>query len=110
MLMSRKKLQRVERPLTAAERQRHAKIRDAVKKEFPPKEAERRPAAEGIGAAIRAAREAQGMTWYALAQRAGVPNQATVRDIELGMDVKLSNLQAIAEALGLELELVPAGR
>ena len=45
---------------------------------------------------------------YALAQRAGVPNQGTIRDIEQGKDVKLSNLQAVASALGLELELVAA--
>jgi hypothetical protein len=50
--------------------------------------------------------EAQGLTWYALAQRAAIPNQATIRDIEQGRDVKLSNLQAVATALGLELELV----
>jgi hypothetical protein len=43
-----------------------------------------------------------------LAQKAGVPNQATVRDIELGKDVKVSNLQAVARALGLELDLVPS--
>ena len=47
------------------------------------------------------------MTWYALAQRAGVPNQATIRDIEQGKDVKVSNLRAVAQALGLELDLVP---
>ncbi len=35
-----------------------------------------------------------------------IPNQATIRDIEQGKDVKLSNLQAVASALGLELELV----
>jgi hypothetical protein len=41
-----------------------------------------------------------------LAQRASIPNQGTIRDIEQGNDVKLSNLQAVAAALGLELELV----
>lgn len=102
-----KKLQHVNRRLTDAERERHAQIRAAVVQEFPPA-APRRPAAPGIPAAIRAAREAQGLTWYALAQRAGVPNQATIRDIEQGRDVKLSNLLAVAKALGLELELVPA--
>lgn len=55
----------------------------------------------------RAAREAQGLTWHALAQRTGIPNHATIRDIEQGKDVKLSNLRAVARALGLELELVP---
>ncbi len=35
-----------------------------------------------------------------------IPNQATIRDIEQGKDVKLSNQQAVASAMGLELELV----
>jgi transcriptional regulator with XRE-family HTH domain len=55
---------------------------------------------------IRAAREAQGLTWYALAKRAGIPNPNTVRDIEYGRDTKLSSVEAVAEALGLRLELV----
>jgi ribosome-binding protein aMBF1 (putative translation factor) len=107
--MSKKRLQSVERRLTDAQRQRHAQVRAAAARDFPPKSASRRPAAPGIGAAVRAAREAQGLTWYALAQRAGVPNQATIRDIEQGKDVKVSNLRALAQALGLELELVPVG-
>ncbi len=102
-----KKLQAIERRLTADERRRFAEIRRAAAKDFPPK-TPRRAAAPGIPAAIRAAREAQGLTWYALAQKAGVPNQATIRDIEQGKDVKVSNLRAVAGALGLELELVPA--
>ena len=107
--MSKKRLQSVERRLTDAQRQRHAEVRVAAERDFPPKSANRRAAVPGIGAAVRAAREAQGLTWYALAQRAGVPNQATIRDIEQGKDVKLSNLRAVAQALGLELELVPVG-
>jgi DNA-binding XRE family transcriptional regulator len=102
-----KKLQAIERRLTAEERERHDRIREGAERDFPPK-VKRRPAAPGIPAAIRAARESQGLTWYALAQTAGVPNQATIRDIEQGKDVKLSNLLAVATALGLELELVPA--
>ena len=104
-----KKLQSIQRVLTDAERQRHAQVREAAEKDYPPKSQGRRAAAPGIPAAIRAAREAQGLTWYALAERAGIPNQGTIRDIEQGKDVKLSNLQAVAQALGLELELVPAG-
>jgi ribosome-binding protein aMBF1 (putative translation factor) len=106
--LAKKRLQRIERQLTPVERQRHAQVRAAAERDFPPKRADHRAAAAGIPAAIRAAREAQGLTWYALAQRAGVPNQATIRDIEQGQDVKLSNLRAVAQALGLELELVPA--
>jgi len=76
-------------------------------KEFPPKAGTgRKPSPPGIPAKIRQAREAQGRTWYALAKAAGIPNQGTIRDIEQGMDVKFSNLQAIAAALGLELDLV----
>jgi transcriptional regulator with XRE-family HTH domain len=63
----------------------------------------RRP---GIPARIRQAREAQGLTWYALAKLAGIVNQATIRDIEKGQDVKLSDLECVAAALGLRLELV----
>jgi ribosome-binding protein aMBF1 (putative translation factor) len=103
-----KKVTRVNRRLTEEERQRIATIRIAAQRDFPPKHATRKAAAPGIPATIRAARESQGLTWYALAQKAGIPNQATLRDIERGKDVKVSNLQAVAKALGLELELVPA--
>ncbi len=61
-------------------------------------------------ARIREARDAQGLTWYASAQRASIPNQRTIRDIEQGKDVKVSNLRAVAGALGLELELVEVTR
>ncbi len=106
--MTAKRLKTIHRRMTDGERKRDAKIIAAVEREFPPKKA-RQPAAPGIGAAVRAAREAHGLTWYALAQRSGVPNQATIRDIEQGKDVKVSNLRAVAQALGLELELVPVG-
>jgi DNA-binding XRE family transcriptional regulator len=93
--------------LTDEERTRHARIREAAVKDIPPKAGPaRKPSPSGIPAEIRAAREAQGLTWYALAKIAGIPNQATIRDIEQGKDVKLSNLQAVASALGLKLELV----
>lgn len=101
-----KKLQHINRRLTDEQRARLAKIREGAERDFPPANAVRRLAPPGIPAAIRAAREAQGLTWYALAQRAGIPNQATIRDIEQGKDVKLSSLQAVASVLGLELELV----
>ena len=72
----------------------------------PKYDAAPRPSPPGIPSQIRQAREAQGLTWYALARLAGTPNQATIRDIEQGKDVHLSNLQAVAAALGLKLELV----
>ncbi len=92
---------------SGAERARLQKIREKVRREFPPRDPPRlRPATTGIAARIRAAREAQGLTWYAVAKRAGIPNPSTVRDIEYGRDTKLSSVQAIAESLGLRLELV----
>ncbi|MEX2168227.1 MAG: helix-turn-helix transcriptional regulator [Pirellulales bacterium] len=70
-------------------------------KDFPPKSgAGRKPAPTGIAARVRQPRESQGLTWYALAKRSAIPNQATIRDIEQGKDAKLSNLQAVAAALG----------
>lgn len=108
--MAKKNPERVRRRLTDEERARHARIREAAMTDFPPKSgAGRKPSPPGIPSRIRQAREAQGLTWYALAREAGIPNQATIRDIEQGKDVKLSNLQAVAAALGLELELVEAG-
>ena len=105
--MSKPKLKHVNRRLTNEERARHARIIAAALKDIPPKpRSGRKPSPPGIPAKIRQAREASGLTWYALAKAAGIPNQATIRDIEQGKDVKFSNLQAVAEALGLELDLV----
>ncbi len=105
--MSNKRLKHVNRQLTEDERERHAKIRAAAEHDFPPKrETTRAALPSGIPAKIRQARQARGLTWYALAQAAGIPNSATIRDIEVGKDVKLSDLQSVATALGLQLELV----
>lgn len=105
--MSNDRLQHVNRRLTEAERARHAQIRAEAIRDIPPKKgAGQKPAPPGIPTKIREAREAQRLTWYALAKAAGIPNQATIRDIEQGKDVKFSNLQAVAAALGLELDLV----
>jgi len=108
--MARKKtIRRVRRggPESAEELERLQEIRRKVRQEFPPRHPPRlQPATEGIAARIRSARETQGLTWYAVAKRAGIPNPSTVRDIEYGRDTKLSSVQAIAEALGLRLELV----
>ena len=51
-------------------------------------------------------RSARQLTWYALAKMAGIPNQAMIRAIEQGKDVRLSNVERVARALGLTLELV----
>jgi hypothetical protein len=104
-----KKLKHVHRRLTEAERQRHTRIRELAMKDLPPSAgARQKPSPPGIPTQIRQARLAAGLTWYALAKRAGIPNQATLRDIEQGKDTKLSNLQAVAAALGLKIELVEA--
>lgn len=103
---SKKNLKHVNRRLTEQEQSQHARVRAAAMKDIPPKRGVgRKPSPPGIPSQIRQARETQGLTWYALAKRASIPNQATIRDIEQGKDVKLSNLQAVAAALGLELEL-----
>jgi hypothetical protein len=105
--MSPKKLKHLHRPLTEEERAQHAQIREAVLRDIPPKPGTgRKPSPPGIPAQLRQAREARGLTWYALAKLAAIPNQATIRDMEQGKDVTLSNLQAVAAALGLKLELV----
>jgi len=105
--MSQKKLTHVERRLTEEERARHASIREAIVQELPPNPGSgQNPIASGIPARIRHAREAQGLTWYALAKLAGLADQATIRDIEHGNDVKVSDLENVAKALGLKLELV----
>jgi len=104
--MAEKRFKRIERRATAEERERHAAIRQAVMQEFPPAEGAGRPEAPpGIPARIRQARESRGLTWYALAKLAGIPNANTVRDIEYGRDAQLSTVQAVARALGLRLDL-----
>ena len=78
--------------------------------EFPPKaKAESRPINSTIAGRLREARESQGLTWYAVAKAASIPNSGTIRDIESGKDAKLSNVEAIASVLGLKLELQSAG-
>lgn len=95
------------RPATPEERQRHAEIREQVMGEFPPLDPPHlKPADGGVGSQIRAARESRGLTRFALAERPGVPQSSIVRDIEYGKEAKLSDVYAIAKALGLELTLV----
>lgn len=95
--------------VSSEEAERLNKVRRKVREEFPPAATPHlQPVAEGVGARVRQAREARGWSWYKLAQMAGIPNPNTVRDIEYGRDAKLSNIEAIAAALGLRLELVEA--
>lgn len=94
-------------PANDEQRQRLQEIREKAKQEFPPRDPPRlQPAAAGIGARIRSAREAQGLTWYSLAEKAGISSANVVRDIEYGREVTLTNIEAVVAALGLKLELV----
>ena len=94
--------------MTAEEKTRHAKIREQVEKEFPPaKKTKHQPVPPG-SPRISARPGTQGLTYYAVAKRAGIPNSNTVKDVEYGRDAKLSNIEAIAKVLGLKLELVEA--
>jgi hypothetical protein len=80
--MSGKPLAHINRRLTEEERARHAQIRAAAVQDFPPKPgAGQKPSPPGIPAKIRQAREARGLTWYALGKAAGIPNQATIRNL-----------------------------
>ena len=107
--MAKRSFRRIVRPATAEEKRRHEAIRQKVMKEIPPAVASgRRPSPAGIPSQIRAAREAKGLTWYAAAKAAGIPNPNTVRDIEYGRDATLTSVQALAAALGLKLELTTA--
>jgi len=103
-----KKFKRVTKTETVADRQRRDKVRAQVVREFPPKQRTAVETANSVGQQIRKAREEQGLTWYAVAKAAGVPNSGTVRSIEQGQDAKLSSVQAIAKALGLKIDIVAA--
>ncbi len=104
-----KQFKRITSSETPADRKRREVARQNVQAEFPPKRrANTKPAVSetSIGYAIREARTAQGLTWYAVAKQAGIPNSGTVRAIEEGRDAKLSSVEAIAKVLGLRLAAV----
>lgn len=64
-------------------------------------------ATEGVAEALRAAREAKGLSQRALGERAGAP-QSHISKVENGLvDLRVSSLVAIARAVDLELVLVP---
>jgi DNA-binding transcriptional regulator YiaG len=107
--MAKESAKRSVRKLTDEEKSRHAEVRAQVMQEFPPaKKKKHQPVRTGIAAELRRARKAQQLTFYAVAKRAGIPNSNTVKDVEYGRDARLSNIEAIAAALGLKLEVVEA--
>ena len=95
-------------PLNDEETARYADLRQKAEQDFPPKRRSNDKSPPGIPAQLRAAREAQGLTWYAVAKSAGTPNSGTIRDIEAGRDAKLSNIKAIVKVLDLKLSLQEA--
>jgi hypothetical protein len=105
--MKTRKFNRTIRSASANERRRHAAVCKKVMREFPPAPPFARPEAPpGIPAEIRRARKAKGLTWYAVAKLASIPNSNTVRDIECSRDAQFSNVEAVARVLGLRIELV----
>ena len=101
------KFTRVSRTLTAQQKKEYDAIRRKAKEEFPPLEPPRGPSEKArLALALREGRLAQGLTYEQLAERSGVADASTVREIEYGSDAKMSDLAAIAHALGYRLELV----
>ena len=98
-------LQHINRALTEDERRLAREIREGAEKDFPPKVAEPRPVPSGIPTRIRDARKKRGLTRYQVGQIADVPS-TVVRAVEQGEDVPVSQLHAVADALGLAIELV----
>ncbi len=92
--------------VSAEEADRLNDIRRKALEEFPLDPNRPRQAENGVGAQVRAAREAKGFSWYALAELTGITDAETIRDIEYGRDVKLSHVEAVASALGLKPQLV----
>ena len=64
-------------------------------------------ATEHIAAALKAAREAKGLSQRELSQRSGVPQPHISKIESNNVDLRLSSLLALAHALDLELTLIP---
>jgi ribosome-binding protein aMBF1 (putative translation factor) len=92
--------------LSAAEQERLNEIERQAKQDFPPDP--RQPVRTGVAAQIRRERKAQGLSWQAVAEMAGIKDADMVRDIEYGLDAPLSSVEAVAGALGLKLEAIKA--
>ncbi len=68
------------------------------------------PPKSALGSVIRREREGRGWTLADLSERTGIP-QPNLSRLERGLaDVRLSTLLRVAEALGTEIVLTPAGR
>jgi hypothetical protein len=103
------KFSRIRRRLTDEQKEIYDEIRRQAKIDFPPLEPPRGPSERGrLALAIREASRRQGLTFEQLAERSGIGDPDTVRDIEYGADAQLSDIAALAHALDLRLELVAA--
>jgi len=100
-----KRLKHINRRMTDEERKQAAIIRRGAQQDFPPKPVEPEAPSPGLPSRIHGARTLRGMTRYELGRIAHVP-PTIVRAIEEGRDVPLSQFHAVAEALGMTIELV----
>ncbi len=100
--MAKKKLQRVVRQATPAERRRHQQIREASDQEFASR---RQPvsASRAILAKLRSQRELQGLSLADVAKRAGMARSNLCRLEQNGKNVKLETLVQYATALDCQL-------
>jgi DNA-binding Xre family transcriptional regulator len=100
--MGKKKLNRIIRRSTPAEKRRHRRIRERTDKEFA---SQRKPvsATRVILAKLRSQRELKGLSLAEVAKRAGMARSNLCRLEKNGENVKLETLQRYASALDCEL-------
>jgi DNA-binding Xre family transcriptional regulator len=100
--MARKKLNRIIRRSTSAEKRRHNRIREKTDKEFASR---RKPvsATRVILAKLRSQRELKGLSLAEVAKRAGMARSNLCRLEKNGENVKLETLQRYASALDCDL-------
>jgi len=100
--MGKKKLHRIIRPATSAEKRRHKGIRAKTDEEFAQR---RKPisASRAILAKLRSHRELKGLSLADVAERTGMGRSNLCRLEQNGENAKLETLQRYAAALGCEL-------
>ena len=100
--MAKKKLNRLIRRATPAEKRRHNQIREKTDKEFASR---RKPisATRVILAKLRSLRELKGLSLTEVAKRAGMARSNLCRLEQNGNNVKLETLQRYATALDCQL-------
>ena len=102
--MTRRKLNRIVRKATPAEKRRHGLIREKTDDEF----ADRRKsvsASRVILAKLRSQRELKGLSLADVAKRTGMARSNLCRLEQTGENVKLETLDRYAAAIGCELTL-----